>query len=77
LAVQSAFDINHVRLLVGERTLLGAVVMGDQLLSLPLEKMIAGEVDISPIRSQLLASGASIPEIISDFWMKWTKQSTS
>jgi len=73
LAVQTAFDINHVRLLVGERTLLGAVVMGDQLLSLPLEKMIAGEVDISPIRSQLLASGADIAELISGYWLKWRK----
>jgi NAD(P)H-nitrite reductase large subunit len=73
LAIQTAFDINHVRLLVGERTLLGAVVMGDQLLSLPLEKMIAGEVDISPIRSQLLASGADIAELISGYWLKWKK----
>jgi len=73
LAIQTAFDINHVRLLVGERTLLGAVVMGDQLLSLPLEKMIAGEVDISPIRSQLLASGEDIAELISGYWLKWKK----
>ncbi len=77
MAVQTAFDINHVRLLVGERTLLGAVVMGDQLLSLPLEKMIAGEVDISPIRSQLLSSGAAITDIISDYWIKWRKLHSS
>jgi hypothetical protein len=77
MAVQTAFDINHVRLLVGERTLLGAVVMGDQLLSLPLEKMIAGEVDISPIRSKLLASGAAIADIISDYWIGWSKLHTS
>ncbi len=77
LAVQSAFDINHVRLLVGERTIVGAVVMGDQLLSLPLEKMIAGEVDISPIRAQLLSSGAVISDVISDYWEKWRKLHTS
>jgi NAD(P)H-nitrite reductase large subunit len=71
MAVQTAFDINHVRLLIGERTLIGAVVMGDQVLSLMLEKMIAGEVDISPIRSQLLSSGAAVAEIISDYWMNW------
>ena len=77
MAVQTAFDVNHVRLLVGERTLLGAVVMGDQLLSLPLEKMIAGEADISPIRSKLLASGAAIADIISDYWIGWSKLHTS
>ncbi len=71
MAVQTAFDVNHVRLLVGERTLVGAVVMGDQLLSLPLEKMIAGEVDISPIRPQLLSNGAPIAATISDYWTKW------
>jgi NAD(P)H-nitrite reductase large subunit len=72
-AVQTAFDFHHVRLLVGERTLLGAVIMGDQLLSLPLEAMIANEADISPIRSQLLSDGAVITDIISDYWVMWRK----
>lgn len=70
-SVQSAAELNHVRVLVGERTLIGAVVMGDQLLSLPLEKMIAEEVDISPIRSQLLSGGSSIGSVISGYWLKW------
>jgi hypothetical protein len=77
MAIQTPFDINHVRLIVGERTLLGAVVMGDQFLSLPLEKMIAGEVDISSIRSKLLMSGAAIGELISDYWSQWRKLHTS
>ena len=72
-AVQNAFDIHHVRLLVGERTILGAVIMGDQLLSLPLETMISNEADISPIRSQLLSGGAGITDIISDYWVQWRK----
>jgi len=73
LAIQTAFDINHVRLLVGERTLLGAVVMGDQLLSLPIGEDDRREVDISPIRSQLLASGEDIAELISGYWLKVEK----
>ena len=77
MAAQTAFDINHLRLMVGERTLLGAVVMGDQLLSLPLEKMIGGQVDISPIRSQLLSRDAAIGDIISDYWLSWKKLHTS
>jgi nitrite reductase (NADH) large subunit len=70
--VESALDVNHVRLLVGERTLIGAVVMGDQLLSRPLEKMITGQVDISPIRSQLLSGGA-IAGTISTYWTKYSQ----
>ena len=62
-----------MRVLVGARTLIGAVVMGDQLLSLPLEKMIAGEVDISPIRSQLLSGTSAIGSVISDYWAKWSQ----
>ena len=70
LVVQSAFEHNHVRLLVGPRTLVGAVVMGDQSLSLSLEKMISGEVDISPIRSQLLSGNTPIARVVSDYWSK-------
>lgn len=77
MAVQAEFDINHVRLLVGKRTLIGAVIMGDQLLSRPLEKLIADEVDISPIRTQLLSGGAGIADLISDYWAKWKKLHTS
>jgi NAD(P)H-nitrite reductase large subunit len=77
MSIESGFELSHVRLLVGERTLIGAVVMGDQMLSLPLEKMIAGELDISPIRSQLLAGGSRIGSLISDYWSKWSQLHSS
>jgi len=38
IVAQTGFDVNRLRLLVGEKTLLGAIVMGDQKLSFPLEK---------------------------------------
>ena len=57
-----------MRLLVGEKTLLGAIVMGDQKLSFPLEKMITGNVDISSIRERLLAPNARIGDVIAEFW---------
>ncbi|HEX6033243.1 MAG TPA: FAD-dependent oxidoreductase, partial [Anaerolineales bacterium] len=41
VVAQRGFDVNRLRLLVGEKTLLGAIVMGDQKLSLPLEKIIS------------------------------------
>jgi NADPH-dependent 2,4-dienoyl-CoA reductase/sulfur reductase-like enzyme len=68
IVAQTGFEVNRLRLLVGEKTLLGAIVMGDQKLSFPLEKIISGHVDISPIRERLLASNARIGDIVAEFW---------
>lgn len=65
-------DVNRVRLLVGERTLVGAVVMGDQTLSRPLHRLIAEQADITPIRAALVANPASAITLISDF-TKWER----
>lgn len=68
MVAQSGFEVNRLRLVVGEKKLLGALVMGDQTLSSPLEKIITGNVDISPIRTRLLASGARVGDIVAEFW---------
>jgi len=68
MVAQTGFDVNRLRLLVGEKTLLGAIVMGDQKLSRPLEKMISGNMDITPIREKLLTSNAKIADIVVEFW---------
>jgi NAD(P)H-nitrite reductase large subunit len=68
MIAQPGFDVNRLRLLVGEKTLLGAVVMGDQTLSFPLEKIISENLDISSIREKLLAPGTSISDVITEFW---------
>lgn len=65
---QSGFDVNRVRLLVGEKTLLGAIIMGDQKLSLLLEKIISTNVDISSIRERLLTPNARVGDVIAEFW---------
>src|SRR5581483_10465281 len=67
-------EVNRLRLLIGERTLVGAIVMGDQKLSMPLEKMIGNGADVSSIRDQLLAPGALIAEIVSTYWLEWSRQ---
>ena len=67
---QTGFEVNNLRLLVGEKTLLGAIVMGEQKLSFPLEKFITGNVDISPIRESLLTPNARVGDILTEFWMK-------
>ncbi len=74
IEAQSGFDINHMRLVIGGKTLIGAIVMGDQKLSWPLQKMIAGGADISPIREKLMAPEAPIADLIADFWVVWRKQ---
>ena len=68
IVAQTGFDVNRLRLLVGEKMLLGAIVIGDQKLSLPLEKMISGKLDITPIRERLLTPGARIGDVIAEFW---------
>ncbi|MFN3491431.1 MAG: NAD(P)/FAD-dependent oxidoreductase, partial [Anaerolineales bacterium] len=70
IIAQSGFDINRLRVLVGEKTLIGAVVMGDQTLSMPLQKMIAHQIDISPIRDKLLSQNTKTADIIAGFWSK-------
>jgi NAD(P)H-nitrite reductase large subunit len=70
LVAQGGFDVNHIRLLVGEDCLIGAVVMGDQKLSMPLQKMIGGRINISAIREKLLAKDAKVADVIVDYWTR-------
>jgi nitrite reductase (NADH) large subunit len=70
MVAQTGFDVNRLRVLVGEKTLLGAIVMGDQTLSFPLEKIISNNVDISTIKDGLLAPNARIADVLAGFWAK-------
>jgi len=68
VAAQNNFEVNRIRILVGWRTLLGAVVMGDQTASRPLQKLIRGQVDISRLRDRLLVPGAPLGKLVTEFW---------
>ncbi|HSL46692.1 MAG TPA: FAD-dependent oxidoreductase [Anaerolineales bacterium] len=70
MVAQTGFEVNRLRLLVGEKTLLGAIVMGDQKLSLPLEKIISEKMDISMIRDELLMPDAKIGDIVAEYWAR-------
>ena len=70
IATENGTEISHVRLMVGERCLLGALVMGDQKISKPLREMINAQVDITPIRMQLLKSDARLGQSVMDYWLK-------
>jgi NAD(P)H-nitrite reductase large subunit len=64
LVAEDEHEVNRLRLLVGQTTLVGAVLMGDQRLSLPLQRLIGEQIDITPIRSSLLAPGAPLAALI-------------
>jgi NADPH-dependent 2,4-dienoyl-CoA reductase/sulfur reductase-like enzyme len=67
-------DVNRVRLLVGERTLVGALVMGDQAWSRPLQQLIVGQADITPIRASLIGGGAEPLAQLACFYQQWNSQ---
>ncbi len=70
LVAQADFDINRLRLLVGENHLVGALLMGDQTLSRAIHHLVFKKVDISPIRDKLVEKGHPVTDVIADFWAK-------
>jgi NAD(P)H-nitrite reductase large subunit len=68
IATECGNDVNNIRLMIGEKNLMGGVVMGDQKLSIPLQELVSEQVDITPIRSKLLQSEEKMGEVIMDFW---------
>ena len=69
--VESQRGDAHVRLTLGEHTIAGAVVMGDQTLSFPLQDLIEGHVDVTGAVAALEAPGAPIVEIVNRLWADW------
>jgi len=70
IAVAKGGGVNQMRLLLGEQTLVGALLMGEQTLSLPLQELVSKHVDITPIREQLLHPDAPLGELLLEFWLK-------
>jgi NAD(P)H-nitrite reductase large subunit len=64
-------DVNRVRLFVGDKKIVGALVMGDQSWSRPLQRLIAAEADISPIRSALLGEESDGLSHLAEFYKQW------
>jgi NADPH-dependent 2,4-dienoyl-CoA reductase/sulfur reductase-like enzyme len=74
IAAQAGFEVNHLRILIGQQHLLGAIIMGDQTLSWPLQNLIANLVDITSIRESLLQPGAPLADRLTDFWSHWKEK---
>ncbi len=65
--------VNRIRLVLGERTILGALVMGDQTWSRLLQRLIVARVDITPVRPALLSGGpAALPQL-AEFCHQWER----
>ena len=48
--------------------MVGAVVMGDQTLSRPIQVFIQQQVDLGELRERLLAENADVVKLLGDFW---------
>lgn len=73
IVAQGGFEVNRLRLMIGKQHILGAIVMGDQKLSSPLQTIVRQKVDITSIRQALLTQNAPIADILAQFWL--TRQS--
>ncbi len=71
IIAQTGFEVNRLRLMVGQSHILGAVIMGDQTLSFPLQALIRQQADISPIRAQLLTPNAPLADLLIQYWSHW------
>ena len=60
----------RIRLALGERSIAGAVVIGDQALSFPLQELIEARADVSAVSSALTAPGADVTRIVQDHWSR-------
>ena len=73
-AVSERDDVNRVRLMVGETTIVGALVMGDQTWSQPLQRLISEQVDVTPIREALSKGSASALTRLAQFYQQWEQR---
>ena len=71
IAAQAVFDVNRLRLQIVGNGLVGAVVMGDQTLSQPLQNLILNKANIFSIRDRMLQPGAAVADILAGFWMEY------
>jgi NAD(P)H-nitrite reductase large subunit len=66
-------DGGRVRVLIGERRIVGAVVMGDQAWSRPLQQLIVAEADITSVRPALLREPAAALRHLAGFYQQWQR----
>ena len=71
LQVHHGDRVNRVRVMVGEKAVLGAVVLGDQSFAHALHQLIESRVDISPIRQALVERPEQGVSVLEAFYREW------
>jgi NAD(P)H-nitrite reductase large subunit len=66
--VESDADDVHIRLALGENSIAGAVVMGDQASSFTLQEIIEARADVSAIKASLQAPAAPLAATVEGSW---------
>ncbi|MFN2146196.1 MAG: NAD(P)/FAD-dependent oxidoreductase, partial [Anaerolineales bacterium] len=77
IVCQNNFDVNRLRIMVGDTRLAGALLMGDQSLSSALEDLVREEVDITRIRESLVTPGADLGSILFNHWQRWRQSNAN
>ena len=77
IVCQNNFESNRIRLMIGEKKILGAIVMGDQTLSEAVHQLVNQKVDISQIRDTLVLGKMPISETLALFWQQWRKENAN
>ena len=71
IIAQTYQETNRIRLYITTTHITGAVVMGDQTLSRPLQVLIREQVDISSIRETMLLPHCSLVDTLKSFWEEY------
>jgi NAD(P)H-nitrite reductase large subunit len=74
IIAQTYQETNRIRLYVTPSFITGAVIMGDQTLSRPLQVLIREQVDISPIREIMLSPNYPLVDTLSKFWEEYMQK---
>ncbi|MCL4561790.1 MAG: FAD-dependent oxidoreductase [Chloroflexi bacterium] len=68
---------NHLRVTVGQKTLIGAVLLGDQSLAQPLYSLISEQAFLpTALRDRLIRGDISRVRSLLEFWSSWKQQHT-
>ncbi len=68
VVAESRGGSERLRLYIGDHTILGALLMGDQALSRPLQNLIEHQVNIRELRPRFLRPGAPLRDLIQELW---------
>lgn len=71
VTVESRLKDAHVRLALANGAIAGAVVVGDQSLSLALQQLVVSKVDVSGIAEDLVGPDAPVDRLIDGVWRDW------